>query len=117
MLEDLETLGLNGQELSVKCGQESAVVEVQKELQRLRDAMGNRRTTLDNSRLGDSDSNGKIERAVGESAAMVRTFRAALEENIGEPVDLNHPIVPWLVRYAGEVITRYRVRKNGRTAF
>ena len=48
---------------------------------------------------------------------MVRTLRISLEENLGCSVNIEHPIVPWLVRYAGEVITRFRVRRDGRTAF
>ena len=62
LMEDLETLGLNCQELSIRCDQESAVVEIQKELQKMRDAIGGRKTMLENSRIGDSDSNGNMEK-------------------------------------------------------
>ena len=80
ILEDLEALGLNGPQLAVKCDQEPAIIEVQQELKRKRDESGRQRTLLEHSRLGDSDSNGRIERAVGEAAAMMRTLRSSLEE-------------------------------------
>lgn len=46
---------------------------------------------------------------------MIRTLRAALEDNLQENVDLCHAIVPWLVLDAGEVATRFRIRKDGKT--
>lgn len=116
IMDDLDTLGLNLDHLVVKCEQESAVVEAQNELVKARSSQGGRRTVVEHSKLGDSDSNGKVERAVGETAAMIRTLRAALEENLEEEVDLDNPVVPWMVRYAGELITRYRARQDGRSA-
>lgn len=117
MMEDLDTLGLNGHQLAVKCDQEAAVEDAQREIVRRRSADGGRKTAAENSRLGGSDSNGRMERAVGESAAMIRTLRASVEENVGEDVDIEHPVVPWLIGYAGEVITRFRVRRDGGQRF
>ena len=50
------------------------------------------------------------------STGLIRTLSFALEENIGEKMDLED-LVPWLVRHAGHVITISLVRKNGRTAY
>ena len=45
----------------------------------------------------------------------IRTLRAALEKRIQERVRLAHPIVPWMVRHAAALITRCRIRPNGKT--
>ena len=47
----------------------------------------------------------------------MRTPRAAFEENLNEHIDTTHPIVPWLIGYAGELTTRFRMRRDGRAAF
>ena len=73
-------------------------------------------TALDNSRVGDSDSNGTIERAIQDVDGQCRTMRSALEETIGQKVTLKSAIIPWLIRHAGYLITRCRIRPNGRTA-
>ena len=65
LLEDLETLGLNGSMLAVKCDQGSAVAEVQREIVQRHELLGGRRTLVEYSKLGDSDSNSRIERVVG----------------------------------------------------
>ena len=41
----------------------------------------------------------------------------ALEEKIQLKVKLDSPVVPWLVRHAGHLITKCRVRENGRTSY
>ena len=101
----------------MKCDQESAVGEVTREIVRRRAADGGRSPVVDNSRFDGADSNGKTERAVGESGAMIRTVRAAMVENLEETLDIDHPSAPWLIKYAGELITSFRVRSDGRTAF
>ena len=30
---------------------------------------------------------------------------------------MDHPIVPWIVRFAGTNITRFQIRSDGKTAF
>ena len=117
ILEDLEARGLNGPQLVITRDQEQAVLEALQELKRRRDEAGQLRTLLDKSRLGDSDSNGRVERSVGEAAAMVRTLLSALEGNLLQSVPIEHPVVQWLVRYAGELIARCRVRSDGWAAF
>ena len=48
---------------------------------------------------------------------LVRTPRSFLEEMVGGKVAITDPIVPWMLRHAGHLITRCRVRDNGRTAY
>ena len=57
-------------------------------------------TGIDNSSVGDSDSNGTIERAIQDVEGQTRTLRAALEERVQERGDLDNPVVPWMVTRA-----------------
>ena len=44
-------------------------------------------------------------------------MRADLEERIATKIHLSSPVVPWMVRHAACLITRCRVRPNGKTAY
>ncbi len=113
VVEDIETVGLSKERIITKTDQEPAIVQLQREVARLRTEAG---TALENSKVGDSDSNGKIERAIREVKGLIRTLRSALEAKTGEPIKLDAPIVPWIVRHAAYVLTRCRILPDGRTA-
>ena len=112
--EDLETVCLKQDRIIAKEDQEPAIIDVAKEIARNRgERFG---TAIDNSRVGDSDSNGTIERAIQDAEGQCRTMRSALDEKIGTKITFRSTITPWLIRHAGYFITRCRVRPNGRTA-
>ena len=115
VLEDLETVGLKNERIVLKTDQEPAIVDLMKEIQKSRECEYG--SAIDNSRVGDSDSNGTIESAISSVEGVARTLRIALEENIGEKIKLSDPVVPWLIRHAGHIITRCWVRPSGRTAY
>ena len=66
VIEDLDTCGLDGCHMVVKSDQEPAIVEVQKEIAEVRRRVGTGGTAIENSRVGDSQSNGGVERAILE---------------------------------------------------
>ncbi len=109
IVEDIETVGLTEERIILKADQEAAITDLQHGVVKARAAHG---TALEQSRVGDSNSNGKVERAVQDVKGLIRTLRSALEEKIGERIGLDHPIVPWMVRHAGHLIPRCRVRDN-----
>ena len=113
VVEDIESVGLSKERIITKTDQEASIVQLQQEVAKQRREGG---TALENSRVGDSDSNGKIERNIREVKGMIRTFRAFLEEKTGKVVRLDDPIVPWIVRHAAYVITRCRTGEDGKTA-
>ena len=113
VVTDIETVGLANERIITKTDQEASIVQLQQEVARQRKEAG---TALENSRVGDSDSNGKIERNIREVKGMIRTFRCAIESKTGKEVRLDDPIVPWMVRHAAYVITRCRVGADGKTA-
>ena len=110
MLEDIQTIGLANERIIIKTDQENAITDVQKALSKSRQAYG---TALGNSKVGDSDSNGKVEKCVQDFKGLVRTFRSDLESKLGTKIKLSDPVVPWLVRHAGHIMTRCRVREGG----
>ena len=61
MCEDLATVGLSKARIVVKTDQEPAIVDLQNAMARCRSDDG---TAFECSRVGDSNSNGKIERAI-----------------------------------------------------
>ena len=40
-----------------------------------------------------------------------------MEERLGCKVNLDHPIVPWMVRHAAQLIARYQIRACGKTSY
>ena len=63
VIEDLETVGLRNERLVLNSDQEPSIVDVMREVQRARES--DYGTAMDNSRVGDSDSNGTIENRIG----------------------------------------------------
>lgn len=113
VVEDIQTVGLANERIITKTDQEASIVQLQQEVARQRREAG---TALENSRVGDSDSNGRIERAMREVKGMVRTLRSSIEEKTGAAIRLDAAMVPWIVRHAAYVITRCKLQPDGKTA-
>ena len=111
--DDLSTIGMSKERIICKSDQESAITELQGEIAKKRADVG---TALENSKVGDSNSNGRVERSIRDMKGMVRTLKSALAEKLNMPVTLDMAIVPWMIRHAAYLITRCRVRKCGKTA-
>ena len=105
IIEDLDTCGLDGCRIVLKSDQEPGILEVQRTIAELRRQAHSHGTTIENSKVGDSNSNARVERAIQELGGLVRTYRAALESRLGAKIGLDHVIVPWLVKHAASVIT------------
>ena len=111
IVHDLNTIGMGQNRIIAKTDQEASVVELQSEIARRRADIG---TSLENNRVGDSNSNGKVERAIRDVGNMVRTLKSALVCNAGMALDIDMTILPWLVTHAAYLINRCRVRSCGR---
>ena len=61
---------------------------------------------------GKSAANGVVEKAVQEVEGQVRTMILALESRIGCKLELDHPVMYWLVEYASELINRIKVQDH-----
>ena len=67
--------------------------------------------------VGESASNGGIEGAVKIVKGLLRVHLAALERRIGAKFPSNHPVLTWLVEHVGDVISKYMVVVDGKTAY
>jgi hypothetical protein len=99
----------------VKTDREASIVELQTEIARRRANVG---TSLENSKVGDSNSNRKVECAIRDVGNTVRTLKSALSENSGMTITLAMNIVPWMVRHASYLITlpSSELREDGAAA-
>ena len=117
LTEDLKTLGLHEFNIIMKSDGEASIKDVKNAVSGRRAHDFHGRIAMEESPVGDSNANGKIERAIQELTGVVRTMKIALEENIRESIPIDHPAVPWMIRHASEAITRYQIRDTGKTSF
>ena len=54
----------------------------------------------ENSPVGESSSNGSVERAIQEVQGQIRKLKINIEKKTGEVIEPNHPIWPWLIEFA-----------------
>ena len=74
-------------------------------------------TIPENSPVGESQSNGLVERAVRSSKDQIRTLKLALQKRISCRIPPRHSVMAWLVQHAGAVISKYQVNRDGNTAY
>ena len=67
--------------------------------------------------VGESSSNGGIEGAVKIFKGLLRVHLAALERKIGAKFPSDHPVLTWLVEHVGDVVSKYMVGVDGKTAY
>ena len=99
--------------ICVKSDQEPVIEAVNQQVIANRTAQ----TLIEHSPVGSSQSNGSIENAVADIEAQIRVGRLALEQNYGVKIPVNHPVVQWLVTYAGFALRCYSVGRDGKTAY
>ncbi|CAK0851674.1 unnamed protein product [Prorocentrum cordatum] len=69
------------------------------------------------SKVGESPSNGTIERAIQAISGMVRTLKVATERAFKITLDPRSNILHWLVQFAGFSLSRYEQGADGRTPY
>ena len=65
----------------------------------------------------EHQSNGTVESAINRIGKQVRTMRSALEEKYARKIEGTHLIIPWMIRYAANVLSWYIVGDDGKTAY
>ena len=98
--------------MALKGDGEPALVQIQEEVK----AKRMHETILENPPAHDPQANGEAERAVQEVKAQIRCVRLGLEARIGGPVDAGQPVMEWLIPHSSDLINRYLVGDDGRTA-
>ena len=113
--DDLDTVGLRGDRIIIKSDQEASVIDTAKGVAEVRASQHG--AAIEHSAVGDSDSNGTIERTIQDVEQQVRVLRAALEIRVNRKIRINEAVVPWMIRHAAGPITRCRVRPCGKTSY
>ena len=109
VMADLKSLDYK--KIILKRDQEIALVALQERVRQLRNGI-NEQTILENSPVGESQSNGVVEKAVQEVETLAATLLSALEERLGVSVPIDAPIFAWLVEYVSVLLNRYRIGKD-----
>ena len=65
----------------------------------------------------DSRSNGYIESVIKSIQGKIRTMKDALESRLGLKIKDEHPSLPWLVRHAGFIRSRFHIDESGRSPY
>ena len=112
LARDIMKLGYHG-DIVLRSDQESAIVDL---LRQVAKARGSTRTVLEQSPVGDSQANGTAERAVQSIEKMLRVHKLAFESRIGERLPIRHPLIPWLVEHISNVLNKFLVGSDGKTA-
>ena len=122
----------------LKCDQEPAIVDVSKEVRRVlwqelkdiakitKDKHVGEIVVMDDetpieilqehSPVGESSSNGMVERAIQEVSGQMRALKLNIEAETKSEMTADHPIWPWLVEYAAMSLYLYQVGSDGKTA-
>ena len=101
----------------MKSDQEPALRSIVEELGRLKATDGSGRYVIENSPVGASQSNGMIERAIQSESGQVRVLLSELEDRWGSIIPYDHPMICYVVEYAGILLNRFDVGVDGTTAY
>ena len=114
-----EFLGFLGYpRMSLKSDGESSILTlVEAVISRMHTEENVKRISPTTSPVGSHQSNGMAEVGVQLAEAVARTFTLAVEQRYGVEVKPTSSILPWAVRHAAYVYTRFQVRRNGKTPY
>ena len=72
---------------------------------------------FEESPVGESQSNGEVERVVRTVKGQVRTMKEALDSRYSSRSPSNHPVIAWLSRHAAATVNSYSVGRDGKTSY
>ena len=113
LVRKIDEAGYSGVPLTIKTDQEPAIIALKRAVAIRRQA----ETTPIESPVRESKSNGAVERAVRTWQAQFRTLRHQIEANLETKMEMSHPLIEWMTIWATDLILRYVMRENGRTAY
>ncbi len=113
LAKELEGWGLTQCKSIYKSDGEPSVVTVKKAV----NAYLQNQAVMEESPVGEHASNGEVESAIKVVRNQFKVLRSALEGIIKERIGPSEPILQWFMRWIGQMLNRFRVDKNGRTAY
>ena len=97
----------------IQCDKEMSIIDVCRKVARERNA----RTVLRFAPKTSHQSNGFVEAVHGHIQGLARCYQTQIETNTGIQLSAISPAIPFAIRYAGFVLSRFTVRPDGRTPF
>jgi hypothetical protein len=113
----LREIGCESCDVIVKSDNEAAITFIIAEVGRMRAATGGGKWMVENSPVGSSASNGVVERAIRSVTQQARVMKDGLEHKAKMLIGARHPLMPWIVEYAGHLLNRFEVSQDGTTAY
>ena len=111
IVEALDDWGYRGEELILRSDQEGAIEVVKRKVAEYR--VG--RTMPEESPVGESSANGRVEEAGKRVRDQARVLKDQVEYRSRGKMDMEGDVMQWLVRWAAMVQTRFKEGKDGRT--
>ena len=97
----------------IQCDKEMSIIDVCRKVARERNA----RTVLRFAPKTSHQSDGFVEAVHGHMQGLARCWRTQIETDAGIQLSAFSPAIPFAIRYAGFVLSRFTVRPDGRTPF
>ena len=97
----------------IQCDKEMSIIDVCRKVARERNA----RTVLRFAPKTSHQSNGFVEAVHGHIQGLARCYQTQIETNTGVQLSAISLAIPFAIRYAGFVLSRFTVRPDGRTPF
>ena len=113
----MKEIGCEMCDITMKTDQEPATQAIVKEIGKIRAANGGGKYIVEMSPVASSKSNGSVERAILSVEQMVRALRSALGRRWKRRIPTRHPVMAWIVEYAGHLLNRFEVSRDGKTAY
>ena len=113
VLQKLEEGGHKGKQIAMKTDQEEAIMSLKKAIMLRRYA----KTVPLESKVKVSQTNGRMERAVRKWRGQFRKIKLESDKNMHKRVDVNHPVVGWMVSWAADAVFKFKEKANGRTLY
>ena len=116
LIRDLRKVGVHGK-VVLKIDQENPILDVLNDVCTQRGKESDSAVTLvESSPKGESQSNGIAERAVQDLEEGVRTHKLDLEAKLKTTVRISHPCISWMVENVADIINKFKIGHDGRTA-
>ena len=112
LVSHVKRMGADKTGAILKGDQEPAISSL---INRVREACPN--IVEERSKLHDSASNGVVERAIQQVEKLLRVHLLSLENKLCGKIPVDHPVVSWLIQHVSDLINKFLVGHDGRTAY
>lgn len=112
-VEILDVAGYSNTDVTIKSDQEPAILALNAAIAANRTG----KTALINPPVRESRANGAVEGAIRIWQGQFRALKHYFETRVGKMVPTDHLLFGWLVVWTSELLLKYQVRQDGRTAY